>query len=65
MGKKTTLLPLSPQDVNKDRNIIKKKKKKKKRDKLSSMCYLPTKRVFQSKMCTGTLPSLPKPREKN
>ena len=42
-GKKTTLLPLSPQEVNKDRNKIGKDKKKKKRGKLSPRCYLPTK----------------------
>ena len=47
-GKKTTLLPLSPQEVNKDRNIISKDKRKheKEKEQVMSKVLLASKKIF-------------------
>ena len=54
LGKKFTLLPPSPPQENEDQNKMKHKRKekiKKKKGNLSPRSFLPTKIVFQRKMC--------------
>ena len=46
MGKKTTLLPLSPQDVNKDRNIIRKDKEEKEKGQAFTKVLLAYKKIL-------------------
>jgi len=65
-GKKFTLLPLSPNQVNEDQNKMKDKRKDEKEKKASYLQSVTClqKKIFQSKMDITILPSLPRLKRK-